>query len=200
MPLPAALFGGELEKSPAVRCLGFGRIRVVIAGRDLAGDNEDGSGGRSSRYRCCCVGHAATLPRHDVADTNRRCRRFPHRASTSCDIAPHFRLPCRGRSNSGPPETADLDMSNITYFWDGCKVNQMPRVSKCSRSEHAVGSRWRRHGVHADRHAAVSPTTVAAFNSVGVTRRNAHQPRLRWARMAEMVAVVASALPPPKWA
>ena len=41
---------------------------------------------------------------------------------------------------------------------------------------------------------------VATFNSVGVTGRNAHQPRLRWARMAEMVAVVASALPPPKWA
>jgi hypothetical protein len=41
---------------------------------------------------------------------------------------------------------------------------------------------------------------VATFNSVGVTGRDAHQPRLRWARMAEMVAVVASALPPPNGA
>jgi hypothetical protein len=39
--------------------------------------------------------------------------------------------------------------------------------------------------------------SVATFNSVGVTGRDAPQPRLRWARMAEMVAVVASALPPP---
>ena len=38
---------------------------------------------------------------------------------------------------------------------------------------------------------------VAPFNSVGVPGSDAHQPRLKWARMAEMVAVVASALPPP---
>jgi hypothetical protein len=60
---------------------------------------------------------------------------------------------------------------------------------------HAVGNRWRRHGMGADRHADVD--RFATFNSVGVTGRNAPQRRLRWARMAEMVAVVASELPPP---
>jgi hypothetical protein len=42
--------------------------------------------------------------------------------------------------------------------------------------------------------------SVATVNSVGVTGEDAHQPRLRWARIAEMVAVLASALPPPNGA
>jgi hypothetical protein len=51
-----------------------------------------------------------------------------------------------------------------------------------------------------DKTYGVSPTIGCHFQFGWVTGRNAHQPRLRWARMAEMVAVVASALPPPKWA
>jgi hypothetical protein len=41
---------------------------------------------------------------------------------------------------------------------------------------------------------------LAIGDLLRLTGRNAHQPRLRWARMAEMVAVMASALPPPNGA
>jgi hypothetical protein len=64
----------------------------------------------------------------------------------------------------------------------------------------------RGHGVAVPREEGVdirrasARRSVATFNSVGVTGREARQPRLRWARMAEMVAVVASALPPPNGA
>jgi hypothetical protein len=198
----------------------------------------------------------------ELARGNRR-----HCASTSCDIAQHVRLPCRGRSNSEPPETGDLDIANITYFWDVHNCNRMRGVSKCPQPDMRSGTVWRRHGVGAGRHAdvswsrsavprpcdglsavlarpelmrvaplgglrarkhvagtsvigvtltsgncsqlfqpghlalnGVSPTIGCHFHSVGVTGRDLHQPRLRWARMAEMVAVVASALPPPNGA
>ena len=220
---------------------------------------------------------------------------------TSCDIAQHLRLPCRGRSNSEQPQTSDLDTGNITYFSDGCKSNRPRGISKCTQPDmrlETVGgvTEWARiamltsagrvqrcrapvmdpvllprsSGTYASSTVrrpsakthvagtsvigavAIRPTTpacwrpaascvadgkrwavawfrlqpairagaisrsmgrtngmrgmasarrsVATFNSLGVTGRDARQPRLRWARMAEMVAVVASALPPPKWA
>ena len=68
---------------------------------------------------------AGYVPR-PPADTRRR----RGSASTSCDIAQHFRLPSRGRSNRKPPETVDPDTGNITYFSDGCKSNRMRGVSK----------------------------------------------------------------------
>ena len=46
----------------------------------------------------------------------------------------------------------------------------------------------------------VRPTISCHFQFAWRNRTDAHQPRLRWARMAEIMAVVASALPPPKWA
>jgi hypothetical protein len=87
----------------------------------------------------------------ELARGNRR-----HCASTSCDIAQHVRLPCRGRSNSEAPETGDLDIANITYFWDVHNCNRMRGVSKCPQPDMRSGTVWRRHGVGAGRHADVS--------------------------------------------
>ena len=102
MPLPAAFFSGEPENSPAVRCLGIGRIRVVITRSRL--------GRRGS-------------------------------ASMSCEDRPApSRLPCRGRSNSEPPETSDLDIGSITYFSDGCNRNGTHRVSQYSQSDIRLGT------------------------------------------------------------
>ena len=56
-------------------------------------------------------------------------------AGTSCDIAQHLRLPCRGRSNSEQPQTSDLGTGNITYFSDGCKSNRTRGISKCTQPD-----------------------------------------------------------------
>jgi hypothetical protein len=69
------------------------------------------------------------------------------------------------------------------------------RLQPATRAGAISRSMGRTNGM---RGVASARRSVATFNSLGVTGRNAHQPRLRWARMAEMVAVVASALPPPK--
>jgi hypothetical protein len=147
------------------------------------------SAGRVQRCRAPVM-DPVLLPRSSGTYASSTVRR-PSRKKARCRYV-GYRRSSNQANDSGMPATGGMLCGGRLTVGSGAVS---PAASYSSRGHLALnGSKNGMRGMASDRR------SVATFNSLGVKGTDAHQPRLRWARMAEMMAVVASALPPPKWA